>query len=130
MTTWILTQTITMTCHLHHRHLIILYCHLNRDHNFFPPPQPPPASPLPPPSLFNHFPLFPTKNNKTTQPSATRFREQVMIKTKQPKTEQEKTIEGHWHVNLWDTWTVKYSTRWPSIKCFQQMLRIFYRVIM
>ena len=58
--------------------------------NFFPPPQPPPPSPVPPPSFFNHPSLFPTKNNNTTQPSASRFGEQVMIKTKQPKTAQEK----------------------------------------
>ena len=96
MTTLILTQRITMTYHLRHHHLMILYCHLHRHQHliiFFPPLQPPPPSPPPPPSFFNHPLLFPTKSNNTTQPSATRFGEQVMIKTKQPKTEQEKIIE-------------------------------------
>ena len=83
-----------MTYHLYHHHLIILYRHLHCHQHLI--------------IFFHHnrhliyhrhhhhyltICLYFQQKNNTAQPSATRFREQVIIKTKQPKTKQEKIIE-------------------------------------
>ena len=96
MTTLILIQTITMTYNLRHCYLIILYRHLHRHQHliiFFHHHNQ---------NLFHHHDhyhfltirlYFQQKTIIRRNLEGTRFREQVMIKTKQPKIKQEKVIK-------------------------------------